>query len=109
VEFLRAQAAGTLATDFFTVETIGSRSKPGTCRWTSVSTVRFRFLVRDRHTTFTVAFDAVLAAAGINLLKIPPPAPQANAYAERWFGTVHSECLNWTLIRGTCTGYWVST
>jgi hypothetical protein len=34
----------------------------------------FRFLVRDRAGQFTGAFDTVLAAAGIAVVKIPPPA-----------------------------------
>ena len=37
----------------------------------------FRFLVRDRAGQFTSAFDAVLAGAGIEVVKIPPRSPKA--------------------------------
>ena len=42
---------------------------------------RFRFMVRDRAGQFTEAFGAVLSAAGIEVVKIPPRSPRANAYA----------------------------
>ena len=42
----------------------------------------FRFLVRDRAGQFTTAFDAVLAGAGIDTVKIPPRCPRANCSAE---------------------------
>jgi putative transposase len=44
----------------------------------------FRYLIRDRAGQFTIAFDTVLADAEIDVLKIPPRSPRANAYAERF-------------------------
>jgi putative transposase len=60
----------------------------------------FRFLVRDRAGQFTASFDAVLAGAGIEAVKIPPRCPRANAYAERFVLTVPTEVTDRMLIFG---------
>jgi putative transposase len=61
---------------------------------------RFRYLIRDRDSIFTDAFDAVFASAHIEIKKTAPQTPKMNAYAERWVKTVRTECTNRMLITG---------
>jgi putative transposase len=60
----------------------------------------FRFLVRDRAGQFTASFDAALADAGIEAVKIPRRSPRANAYAERFVLTARTEVTDRMLIFG---------
>ena len=65
---------------------------------------RFRLLVRDRAGQFTASFDAALADAGIEVVKIPPRCPRANCFAERFVLTLRtvsgSKTRPWCLISG---------
>jgi putative transposase len=126
-EFLRAQARGILALDFFTVETawlrtlyvlfaieVGSRhvqvlgitGNPDSA-WVTQQARNLamgerlggiRFLIRDRDSKFTGPFDVVFRTEGVKAIQTPIRAPRANAFAERWVRTVRTECLDWMLV-----------
>jgi putative transposase len=60
----------------------------------------WRFLIRDRDGKFTGAFDDGWRSSGAEVIRTPVQAPSANAYAERWVGSVRRECLDQLLIVG---------
>jgi len=58
----------------------------------------FRFLLHDRDSKFSAGFNEVFRSEGMKIVQTPIRAPNANAYAERWVGTLRRECLDRTLI-----------
>ncbi len=128
--FLRRQAASTLACDFLTVETaflqriyvlffislatrrieyIACTSNPDG-RWVTQQARNFlmelgdaqpfRLLIHDHDTKFSAAFDEAVWTEGIDVIRTPVQAPNANAYAERWVRTLRADCLDRILILG---------
>jgi hypothetical protein len=126
---LHAQARHVIACDFFTVDTIllhrlyvlffieldtrrvhlaGITAHP-TGTWVAQQARRvidqfagrdMRGLIRDRDSKFVAAFDEIFRSENIAIIKTLVRTPVANAYAERWIGTVRRECLDRILILG---------
>jgi putative transposase len=58
----------------------------------------FRYLLHDRDSKFGGGFDEIFRSEGVTTIRTPIRAPNANAYAERWVGTLQRECLDRILI-----------
>jgi putative transposase len=125
-KFLRAQAAGIVACDFFCVDTVMLRryyvlffieldrrrvhlagiTKNPTGPWTTQAARNLmmgydrtmRFLIRDGAGQFAGGFDEVFRGDGATIIRTPPYTPVANAYAERWVGTMRRELCDRALI-----------
>jgi transposase InsO family protein len=59
---------------------------------------QIKFIIRDRGSNYTAAFDTVLADAGIRTVLCNVQTPRMNAIAERWIGGCRREILDRTLI-----------
>ena len=57
-----------------------------------------RFLIRDNDGKFGEKFTRVAVSSGIEVLRTPYKAPKANAFCERFLGSVRRECLDHILI-----------
>jgi putative transposase len=60
-----------------------------------------RYLIRDNDSKFGAQFTTVAKGVGIKILKTPSHAPRANAFCERFIGSVRRECLNHMMVFGT--------
>jgi putative transposase len=128
-DFLRAQAQGVVACDFFTVETAWLRTlyvlffvEHGSRRvhlagvsanpdgaWMRQQARNLaveerldnvRFVLHDRDAKFSGPFDELIGSEGVRVIKTPVRAPRANAIAERWVRSVRNECLDHVLVFG---------
>ena len=128
-EFLREQAAGIVACDFFCVETVwlktlyvlffmelstrkvhlaGVIAHPDSC-WVAQQArnlamedrlAGIQFLIRDRDAKYSGPFDEVFRSEGVRVIRTPIRSPKANALAERFVRTVRRECLDHVLVLG---------
>ena len=62
--------------------------------------LRAKFLLRDRDSKFTAAFDELFKSEGVEIIRLPYRRPVANAFAERWVGSARQEMLDRMLIFG---------
>ena len=128
-DFLRAQAHGMVACDFFTVETVWLRTlyvlffiehgarcvrvagvtanpdgvwmRQQACNLAIEERLEnVRFLIHDRDAKFSGPLDEILRGEGVRVIKTPVRAPKANAVAERWVRSVRNECLDHVLVFG---------
>ena len=122
--FLRQLAAGIVACDFFTVDTVwlkrlyvlffieldtrrvhlgGVTAHPDGA-WVTQQARNLLLGLGERERPvhlllrddgkFSPSFDDVFRSEGVKVLLTPVRAPRGNAYAERWVRTVRTECLD---------------
>jgi putative transposase len=56
-----------------------------------------KFLLHDRHKTFSASLDEEVESWGIHVLRSPVRMPTANAHCERLIGTIRRECLDYVI------------
>jgi putative transposase len=59
-----------------------------------------RKLIIDRDTKYCSEFRQMVTNARCEVIRLPPRAPNLNAYAERFVGSIKSECLNRLIFFG---------
>jgi transposase InsO family protein len=122
--FLRNHAQGLVACDFFVAVTAGFRilyvfvalevgsrrlvhfnvTEHPTADWT-LQQLRealpgdqdYKFLLHDRHKSFSASLDEAVESWGIQVLRSPVRMPTANAHCERLIGSIRRECLDYVI------------
>jgi transposase InsO family protein len=57
----------------------------------------YKFLLHDRHKTFSGSLDETVESWGIRVLRSPVRTPTANAHCERLIGSIRRECLDYVI------------
>jgi putative transposase len=122
--FLKNQAKGIIACDFFVVASVTFRilyvfvvmehasrriihlnvTAHPTAAWTLQqlreaipSDHTYRFILHDRDAIFETRLDSAVARMGLAVIKTPARSPQAISFCERLIGTIRRECLDWVI------------
>ena len=66
-----------------------------------------RYLIHDRDTKFTPAFDALLKNSGVEPIVFPPRSPNLNTHCERFVRSIKEEALTQMVILGERALYYV--
>ena len=59
-----------------------------------------KYVIMDRYATFCQSFRTMLTDEGIEPIRLPPRSPNLNAYVERFFSSLKSECLERMIFFG---------
>jgi putative transposase len=62
-----------------------------------------RYLMHDRDTKYTWAFDTLLKDSGVEPIVLPPRSPNLNACCERFVRSIAEEALNQMIVIGEAT------
>src|SRR6266511_1151258 len=122
-QFLRLHWEVLAATDFFTVEVATRRVQIAGI--TPHPTAAFmhqcarqltdpfdgfllgkRYLLHDRDTKYTLAFDDLLKDSGVESILLPPRSPNLNAYCERFVRSIKEEALAQMVMLGEHSLYY---
>ena len=77
------------------------RVDPAAATGSSPGDQDYKFLLHDRHKTFSATLDETVESWGIHVLRSPVRMPTANAHCERLIGSIRRECLDYLIPLNT--------